>query len=802
LQQSTWHATCHGRAAATSKGNFLNTLDDIAHWRTQIFSSLLTIVLVLGTITAVPSMALAVHEGMWAVLAMDAVALAWVTAVWWCRRVPYTVRVLNFLAIVFLIGVGLMLTVGPVSQIYLVSAPVLAAVLLGMAPALWALAGSALTLFGLSFAGFAKLHVAGMQDYALAPALIFTVNYLFMGAIITVSCAILLQRLARSLDDLRLFADSLQQGKNELQALNAELRLTAAAVARLNDMVVIARVVDGPGAEQPIMFVNDAFQRRTGYQRAEVMGRSWRMLLGADTDRGEIDRIAGAVARTEAVTAELLYYTKLGASYWVELELVPFADEGGKNTHWVAVGRDITDRKKSEGRIHRLAFFDVLTGLPNRRLLMDRIDKLLASAQAGTGYGAVMFIDLDNFKYINDARGHAIGDALLRNAADRLSRLVRKGDTVARIGGDEFVVLLAHLGSDSDTATHAALTVAEKIRHAITETFDIDGQSYNSTASIGVTLLPKAGQTVHDLLREADTAMYRAKADGRNGVAFFEATMQAEVERRLTLERDLVAAFDNGELAMHLQLQVDCDGAPAGAELLMRWQRADGSMVGPDLFIPVAEECGLILALGQWALRQTCLASLQLAQAGHPMSLSVNVSPLQFRQADFVAQVVAVLAETGAPATGLIFEVTEGLIIENLDETIARMHQLAALGIRLSVDDFGTGYSSLAYLKRMPLYELKIDGSFIRDTPGDANGTAIVQSILAMAGHLGLRVVAEGVETRAQAAFLATNGAPAMQGYLFARPMPLHDLIVLLAAYPGGRLMRDIREERCAVALP
>ena len=783
------------------KGIVLDTLDDIAHWRLQLFSSLLTIVLVLGTITAVPSMALAASEGLWAVAVMDGVALGWMAALWRLKRWNYTVRVLNFLAIIYLIGVGLMLTVGPVSQIYLIATPVLAAVLLGMAPALWTLGATAVTIFGLSFAGFANLHVSGMPDYGLMPALVITMNYLFIGALITVSSAILLQRLARSLDDLRLFADSLQQGKNALHALNAELRLTAAAVARLNDMVLIARVVDGPGAEQPIIFCNDAFQRRTGYRRAEVLGRSWRMLLGAETDHAEVDRIAAAVGRTEAVTAELLYYTKLGTPYWVELELVPFANEGGKNTHWVAVGRDITERKKSENRIHRLAFYDVLTGLPNRRLLMDRIDKLLASAQAGTGHGAVMFIDLDNFKYINDARGHAIGDALLRNAAARLSRLVRKGDTVARIGGDEFVVLLGQLGSDSDTATDAALTVAEKIRHAITETFDIDGQSYNSSASIGVTLLPKAGQTVHDLLREADTAMYRAKADGRNGVAFFEATMQAELEQRLTLERDLAAAVNNSEMAMHLQLQVDGDGAPVGAEMLMRWQRADGTMVAPDLFIPAAEQCGLILPLGRWGLRQACLAWLQLAQAGHPMPLSVNVSPLQFRQADFVSQVEAVLDETGAPASGLIFEVTEGLIVENLDETIARMHQLAALGIRLSIDDFGTGYSSLAYLKRMPLYELKIDRSFIRDTPGDANGTAIVQSILSMAGHLGLRVVAEGVETRAQAAFLAINGAPCMQGYLFARPMPLHDLIVSLAAHPGRELMRDMRAERLAPAL-
>jgi diguanylate cyclase (GGDEF)-like protein/PAS domain S-box-containing protein len=786
------------RSRATSKA-YLEKLDNIAHWRGQIFSSLLTIVLALGTLTAIPSMILLGMEGLWPVVVMDAVALTWLSALWWCKKIPYTIRVLNFLAIIYTIGVGLMITVGPVSQIYLFSLPLLAATLLGMRSAMLCLGVSALTIFVLSYAGLAKMHMAGMPEYGLLPSLMITLNYLFIGAIITVSCSILLQRLARSLEDLRMFASSLQQGKDELHTLNAELRLTAAAVARLNDMVVIAKVAKVAGAEQPIIFVNDAFERRTGYQRAEVLGRSWRMLLGVDTDPAVIERIRAAVARTEPVTAELMYYTKSGAPYWVEMELVPFADEGGNNTHWVAVGRDITERKKSEGHIHRLAFFDVLTGLPNRRLLMERLDQLLASAQAGAGFGAVMFIDLDHFKYINDARGHAVGDALLRNAAERLSRLVRKGDTVARIGGDEFVVLLAHLGHDEAGASESALVVAEKIRHAITECFQIDGQSYNSSASIGVTLLPKAGQTVHDLLREADTAMYRAKAEGRNGFVFFEATMQAEVERRLTMERDLADAFDNGELAMHLQLQVDSRGAPVGAELLMRWRTADGAIVSPDLFIPVAEESGLIVPLGQWAMRQACHCWQMLSRAGHALPLSVNVSPSQFRQPDFVAQVRAILAETGTPAGQLIFEVTEGLLIEKLDETIARMHELAALGIRLSIDDFGTGYSSLSYLKRMPLYELKIDRSFIRDTPGDANGTAIVQSIIAMAGHLGLRVVAEGVETRAQAEFLAANGAPGMQGYLFARPMPLPNLIALLHAYPATLALQDLQDLRPAL---
>ncbi|MGZ9029701.1 MAG: EAL domain-containing protein [Telluria sp.] len=510
------------------------------------------------------------------------------------------------------------------------------------------------------------------------------------------------------------------------------------------------------------------------------------ILQGAATDSAEVERVRAAMARAEPVTAELLSYTKAGVPFWIELDMMPFADEGGTNTHWVAVGRDVTERKKAANDIHRLAFFDVLTGLPNRRMLMDRLDKLLASSQAGGGLGALMFIDLDHFKYINDARGHATGDAMLRHAAGRLTQLMRKDDIVARLGGDEFVVLLAHLGHELHTASAAALRVAEKIRHALTQPFEIDGQSYNSSASIGVTLLANTGQTVEDLLREADTAMYRAKAGGRNGVAFFEAAMQAEIERRLTLESDLAAALERGELCMHAQLQVDRDGQPVGAELLMRWQRADGTMVPPDVFIPVAEATALIVPIGQWALHQACLSWLGLAQAGHPMPLSVNVSPSQFRQPDFVANVRRTLAETGAPASQLIFEITEGPLIDNVDSTIARMHELADIGIRFSIDDFGTGYSSLAYLKRLPLYELKIDRSFIRDMPGDANGTAIVQSVLAMAGHLGLRVVAEGVETRAQADFLSANGGPEMQGYLFARPLPLADMIGLLGQRAGS----------------
>ncbi len=437
-------------------------------------------------------------------------------------------------------------------------------------------------------------------------------------------------------------------------------------------------------------------------------------------------------------------------------------------------------RSLAEGE--QLAFYDPLTGLPNRRLLLDRLASLLASSERQQVFSAVMFIDLDRFKTINDARGHATGDNLLRLAAQRLEQVVRKSDTVARIGGDEFVVLLAHLAPDLASAGNAAQGVAEKIREALAQEFEIAGQGYACSASIGVTLLPRYGRQADDLLREADTAMYRAKAAGRNGIAFFESAMQAEVERRLTLERELAQAIEQERLHMVFQPQFDCQGRLHGAELLTRWERDEGGMVSPAIFIPLAEEAGLIVPLGLWALRQACLAQQRMSVLGLSLPLSVNVSPQQFRQADFVQQVRGILQDHGVEPALLILEVTEGLLVERMDEIVARMNELAALGVRFSIDDFGTGYSSLAYLKRMPLYELKIDRSFIMDMPDDTSDVVIVQTILAMAGQMGLRVVAEGVETQAQADFLAAHGCHALQGYLLGRPAPLPALLDLLTA--------------------
>ena len=754
---------------------------DIAHWRTHIFSRLITIVLVLGIATAAPSIVVAVREGLWPVIAVDLLAIAWLACIWRLRGLPYRTRVRHFIAIVFFVATGMMVNIGQVAQLYLIAPPVFAAVLLGMRSALAALGLSGAIILGLGLSGIVAADVAGLPPDEAVSSLLVAMNFMFVGSLITVSCGSLLQKLEASLSELRLFADTLQEGQSAMQQLNAELRLAAAAVSQLNDKVVIARAA-APGQPQPIIFANDAFLRAAGYARQELLGRSMTLLIGPKTDRAEVARITAAMERGQGVSAELMVHARDGTPYWVELEVTPFLDGQGALTHWVAVGRDIGERKKAAGAIHRLAYYDVLTGLPNRRLLGERLEAELAQAHAGeAGGGALLFIDLDNFKVVNDARGHATGDALLRQAAARLSALVGEAGMVARIGGDEFVVLLTGLGRGEAAVSHAALARAQDIRAALAEDIEIDGHRYNSSASIGVAPLPRPGQSADDLLREADTAMYRAKAGGRNGVALFEATMRAEVEERLTLERELGLALAREELALHLQLQFDAAGSAVGAELLMRWRRQDGSSVAPDVFIPVAEAMGLIVPLGEWALRQACQAWRQLDAAGHALPLSVNVSPSQFRQHGFVDSVRRLLQETGVPASQLIFELTEGLVVGQRDGIIARMGELAALGIRFSIDDFGTGYSNLAYLKRMPLYELKIDRSFIRDTPHDADGTAIVRTILGMAAHLRLRVVAEGVETPEQARFLSEHGAPHMQGYLFARPMPLAEVLARLA---------------------
>ena len=497
-----------------------------------------------------------------------------------------------------------------------------------------------------------------------------------------------------------------------------------------------------------------------------------------DNPRGDIAdlsdaRLAAILAERDATGAargETTMKRADGSRFEAELSCSTYLDEAGQPTGCVVI-RDITERKRAEAEMNKLAFFDPLTRLPNRRLLMDRMALTLAKSRRATQHGAVLFIDLDHFKNINDARGHATGDALLKLVAQRLLSMLREEDTVARIGGDEFVVLASALADNAEAAARSAMGIAEKVREALEQPFVIDSQPYSSGGSIGLTVFPKGEQSVDDILREADTAMYGAKSAGRNRIAFFESTMQAEVETRFALEAELAQALNMAQLSMVLQPQFDHAGQPIGAELLMRWQHPQRGAISPAQFIPIAEETGLILKMGDWVLRQGCATLNRMREENRLLPLSINVSPRQFYQHDFIKRVTQILAETGAPAGYLVFEVTEGLLIKNLDDTIARMHELAALGIRFSIDDFGTGYSSLAYLRRMPLYELKIDRSFVQELPGNGNDAAIVQSILAMARHLRLRVIAEGVETREQADFLAANSCDGMQGYLLARPV-------------------------------
>lgn len=441
---------------------------------------------------------------------------------------------------------------------------------------------------------------------------------------------------------------------------------------------------------------------------------------------------------------------------------------------WHGFISDITERRLHQDRTHRLAYYDKLTGLPNRRMLIDRLGRELAHLRRVDRLGALLFIDLDNFKHINDARGHSVGDDLLRQVAQRLTKVLRQNDTVARLGGDEFVVQVGNLDLDVEVAARQARLVAEKVRSALDGHYEVGGVPYTSTGSIGITLFPmREGTSVDDLLREADTAMYRAKAGGRNRIEFFEQKMQTEIEERLALEQDLQAAHANNQFDVHVQPQVDAQGRVVGGELLMRWQHPQRGSVPPHVFIPMAEESTLIIHMGQLVLQRACEALARLQKGGLCWTLSVNVSPRQFRSQHFVESVSHALKQAGADPNGLILEVTEGLLIDNWQDTVSRMNDLVALGLRFSIDDFGTGYSSLAYLKKLPLYEIKIDRGFVRDAPGDPNDTAIVEAILSVSRHLGLRVVAEGVETEQQAAFLKSRGCECMQGYLFARPTPL-----------------------------
>ncbi len=464
-------------------------------------------------------------------------------------------------------------------------------------------------------------------------------------------------------------------------------------------------------------------------------------------------------------------------NYWFEISLTRKHGTTNGEPRFIVLSRNITQRKASEEEINKLAFYDPLTGLPNRRLMVDRLRQALGVSARSGRLGALQFIDLDNFKTLNDTQGHDMGDLLLQQVAKRLTDCMRQGDTVARLGGDEFVVMIEELSDDHEEAAALAETIGEKILAAISEPYRLAGLDYQITPSIGITLYSDHEQSTDELLKQADLAMYQSKAAGRNTLRFFDPAMQAVITTRVSLEADIRQGILKDQFLLYYQPQVNREGRTVGAEVLIRWPHPERGMVSPADFIPLAEDTGLILPLGNWVLETACTQLALWGQDAHMqhLTLAVNVSARQFRQPDFVAYVLDLISYTGVDPKRLKLELTESLLVNDIEETTVRMTALKASGVGFSLDDFGTGYSSLSYLKRLPLDQLKIDQSFVCDLMTDPNDAAIALAVITLGHALGLTVIAEGVETQAQRDHLHGQGCDAYQGYLLGRPMPLAD---------------------------
>ena len=729
--------------------------EDIHDWREHVLASILLVAVVLGGVVAVPSVLFSLSERLWSVAAADVIALVWVLTIWHKRALGFRARAWNFCALLYLLGLSFLVTVGVPSLIYLMAFPVVAALLLGLRPALLALVLNATTLLGVGYAVDANLQIAGFEGQPLLKWIVITMNFSFVNAVITISIAVLLRGMEKSLERKR--------QSEELYRVTFEK--ASIGVSRLD--------LHGRWLQ-----VNHKLCEITGYSQQEMLGLRYQDITHPE-DTGSENAVGNALIRGEIadLEREKRYIRKDGSTVWVHLRTSLIRTASGEPNYFVAVAIDVTERKKAEKRINELAFFDQLTGLPNRILLLDRLKQTMAASSRDGSYGALLFIDLDNFKTLNDTLGHDMGDLLLKQVAQRLCTCVREGDTVARLGGDEFVLMLASMSMSERAATVNAETVTEKILAALNQTYPLGSVAYHSTPSIGVTLFTGQQVEIDDLMKQADLAMYKAKAAGRNAVRFFDPDMESAVMARAALEADLRQAIRQKQFVLHYQAQVVEDGRLTGVEGLVRWQHPQRGMVSPADFIPTAEETGLILPLGHWVLHTACTQLTAWAtqpELAH-LTVAVNVSAHQFHQRDFVDRVLSVLRDTGANPQQLKLELTESLLVANVEDVIEKMFALKAKGVGFSLDDFGTGFSSLSYLKRMPLDQLKIDRSFVRDVLSDPNDAAIAKTIIALAQSLGLDVIAEGVETAAQRDFLRQVGCHAYQGYFFGRPLPIDD---------------------------
>lgn len=553
-----------------------------------------------------------------------------------------------------------------------------------------------------------------------------------------------------------------------------EMRIASVAFESQNGMLI----TDPQGV---ILRVNPAFTRLTGYTPEEAIGKTPALLNSGKQDRRFFEKLWSSVRDQGYWQGEIWNKRKNGQIYAELLTITAVRTPKGEVTHYVGSFSDITVNKEAEAEIHRLAYYDPLTHLPNRRLLQERLGHAIAAKARGGDFGALYLLDLDNFKILNDTRGHDVGDLLLAEVAHRLRSVVREFDTVARLGGDEFVVLIEELAGEKEIVGALAQQVGDKLRQVIEQPFNLKGSEYHCRLSIGVTLLG-GGNSVEEVFKQADLALYEAKSKGRNTMRFFDPAMQAALDRRSALEQELRRALDLHQFLLYYQPQVDAERRIIGAEVLLRWQHAGRGLVAPDEFIPLAEDTGVIVPLGYWVIETACgqLRTWALVPALRDLRLAVNVSSRQFRQTDFVPQVTRILETSGADATRLKFELTESAVLEDIEDTIEKMDAIRKLGVGLSIDDFGTGYSSLSYLARLPLSQLKIDRSFVHNVPGKHSDETITRTIITMGQALAMEVLAEGVETEAQRGFLEVHGCCAFQGFMFHRPMPLTQFEALM----------------------